>query len=54
MENERCLICYESGQDNCRFCKFGNPCYGCLDYDTLNDLCISNGGCGRVLQFEEE
>ena len=40
-----CELCFESGQENCSRCTYGNPCLGCEDYDEQNGICTSNGGC---------
>lgn len=42
-----CEICIEWGNQHCEHCQFGNPCLGCSDYDEDNDICISDGGCGK-------
>lgn len=49
--NITCRISIESGQcdgvNDCKYCRYGNPCLGCDDYDVENDSCKSYGGCGR-------
>lgn len=44
---EICDICRETGQDDCIRCSMGNPCLGCSDHDEKNDICRSDGGCGK-------
>lgn len=44
----RCDICQEEGINDCKNCKFGNPCYGCDDYDIENNSCKSKGACANV------
>lgn len=39
---------HAQGSDWCLSCRLGNPCLGCEDYDTERDICLSNGGCGRL------
>lgn len=34
-------------ESDCRSCSFGNPCLNCHDYDFLNDICKSDGGCAK-------
>lgn len=41
---DNCDYCEER---NCKDCRFGNPCLGCIDYDRENDTCKSNGGCAE-------
>lgn len=41
---ELCDFCYEK---DCTMCSLGNPCLGCSDYDIVNDVCITKGGCTR-------
>lgn len=38
-------ICEYCVENDCRLCRFGNPCLGCPDYDLKNDRCTSNGAC---------
>ena len=54
MEYYPCDICKEIGECNCRYCELGNPCIGCTDYDEKNDICKSNGGCGKADNSQEE
>ena len=42
-----CDICNEMGCCDCSHCKFGNPCFGCVDYNEETEECNSNGGCGK-------
>jgi hypothetical protein len=39
-----CVFCMSDERD-CIMCPLGNPCLGCEDYDQINDVCKSNGGC---------
>ena len=39
-----CDFCM-SDECDCIMCKLGNPCLGCEDYDQINYVCKSNGGC---------
>lgn len=43
-----CDYCPDVGQD-CMMCPLGNPCLSCEDYDKVNGLCKSNGGCAPSL-----
>lgn len=49
-----CDVCEEQGEVDCIHCKLGNPCIGCTDYDEKNDICKSNGGCGKADNSQEE
>ena len=49
-----CDVCEEQGEVDCIHCKLGNPCIGCTDYDEKNDICKSNGGCGKADNIQEE
>ena len=40
-----CFQCADLGDANCMMCPLGNPCLGCEDYDQINHVCKSNGGC---------
>ena len=40
-----CFQCADLGDDDCKMCPLGNPCLNCEDYDKVNGLCKSNGGC---------
>ena len=40
-----CFQCADLGDDDCMMCPLGNPCLGCEDYDQINHVCKSNGGC---------
>lgn len=44
---------FEEGSDACMMCSFGNPCLDCDDWDVEHQLCLSNGGCGRVHNTNE-
>ena len=39
-----CDFCIDGGRD-CMMCPLGNPCLNCEDYDKVNGICMSNGGC---------
>lgn len=39
-----CDFCM-SDECDCIMCQLGNPCLGCEDYDQINHVCKSNGGC---------
>lgn len=38
-------ICDYCPMNDCIMCELGNPCLGCEDYDQINHVCKSNGGC---------
>ena len=41
-----CDICKDVNYDrDCEFCTWGNPCYGCEDYDFKEHKCKSDGAC---------
>jgi hypothetical protein len=40
-----CFQCADLGDDDCKMCPLGNPCLNCEDYDKVNGICKSNGGC---------
>jgi len=54
MINKRtvCDFCI-SDECDCIMCKLGNPCLGCEDYDQINDVCKSNGGCAPERRTDE-
>ena len=37
--------CCPDGEHDCMRCSLGNPCLNCEDYDVMNGLCKSDGGC---------
>ena len=41
-------VCDWCEDRDCMYCSWGNPCLGCEDWDTEHQLCLSNGGCGRL------
>ena len=44
-----CDVCsVEVGPGECKRCRYGNPCYGCEDYDEVNAVCLSDGACGSA------
>lgn len=49
-----CEICEEVGERDCYHCDLGNPCIGCTDYDEKNDICKSDGGCGKTMEGSEK
>lgn len=42
-----CFQCADLGDEDCKMCPLGNPCLNCEDYDKVNDICKSNGGCAQ-------
>jgi len=42
-----CDYCLDEDRD-CIICPLGNPCLGCEDYDQINHVCKSNGGCAPL------
>ena len=40
-----CFQCADLGDEDCKMCPLGNPCLNCEDYDKVNGICMSNGGC---------
>ena len=49
-----CDRCEEYGACDCQHCDLGNPCIGCTDYDEKNDICKSDGGCGKTMEGSEK
>ena len=47
-----CFQCADLGDDDCKMCPLGNPCLNCEDYDKVNDICKSNGGCAQERRTE--
>jgi len=47
-----CDYCLDEERD-CIMCQLGNPCLGCEDYDQINDVCKSNGGCASKRDINE-
>jgi len=45
-----CFQCADLGDDDCKKCPLGNLCLGCEDYDQINDVCKSNGGCAPEMK----
>jgi len=39
---------------DCMHCYLGNPCLGCKYYDTIEQKCTSDGGCGEKREEVEE
>lgn len=48
-----CYQCADLGDDDCKMCPLGNPCLGCEDYDQINHVCKSNGGCTPEKRMDE-
>lgn len=46
-------VCDWCEDKDCRYCSWGNSCLGCEDYDMERNVCLSNGGCGRVDEAKE-
>lgn len=49
-----CFQCADLGDDDCMMCPLGNPCLNCEDYDKVNGLCKSNGGCAPERRTDGE
>lgn len=49
-----CDACEDAGCMDCKHCEYGNPCYGCSDYDDIKDCCTSDGACSGNLFLERE
>ena len=47
-----CDFCQEE-ERNCLMCPLGNPCLNCEDYDKVNGICMSNGGCAPERRTDE-
>jgi hypothetical protein len=41
---------YMEEERDCKMCSLGNPCLNCKDYDSVNELCKSNGACFEITE----
>lgn len=49
-----CFQCADLGDEDCKMCPLGNPCLNCEDYDNVNGICKSNGGCAPERRTDGE
>ena len=47
-----CDFCQDEERD-CMMCPLGNPCLNCEDYNKVNGICMSNGGCAPERRTDE-
>lgn len=41
-------------ESDCKLCPIVNPCLNCEDYDSVNGLCKSDGGCAPERRTDGE
>jgi hypothetical protein len=46
-------LCDYCESQDCSMCVWGNPCYGCNDYDPQTQTCMSDGGCAASNEKED-